>query len=344
MATNSRPLVPATLLTGFLGAGKTTLLKRLLSHPNDEKILIVENEFGPVNIDSQLLPQKTDIDVVQMTSGCICCSVQGEWIAALHKLNQQRQMGTLKFDRLIIETTGLADPAPLLQTFFIDEQFRETFQLDGVVTLIDAVHIIRQLEEHGVVRSQIGFADRLIITKSDLVSKESLQHLITHLTAMNQKAQITLAYQGQLTKTDWLDIRAFDLTDELKINTACILNDDKNHVVLSPSRITPMKTDKIDNDIRSYLFEGAQLDIKKIGQFVEYLIAEHGNDMLRYKGIFAIEGNPARLIVQGVHKVVGFDYGSPWQANERRKSQFVVISRPLPFQSLSAQFMKTQTA
>jgi G3E family GTPase len=336
-------LLPITILTGFLGAGKTTLINHLLTQETTEKILIIENEFGPINIDSCLLPTASNIEIMEMTNGCICCSVQGELTTALHQLNQKRLNGTLSFDRLIIETTGLADPAPILQTFFIDELIRNTFELDGVITLIDGEHILQQLEQHRVVRSQIGFADRLILTKSDRLTEQQLHTVLSRLHLINNKAILFVAVNGEIAKAHWLDIHAFQLSEELTINKGFFIIANPNQqianyqpIIHTSSTISP------HDDIYSYLFEAGCVDIKKVGQFVERLIEIHGNDMLRYKGILAIKDNPAKLIVQGVHKVVGFDYGKAWQDDEQQRSQLVIISRKLPFDRLMQEFLATE--
>ncbi|NUF50669.1 CobW family GTP-binding protein [Gilliamella sp. ESL0250] len=338
----SSSLLPVTLLTGFLGSGKTTLINYLLKHNHDEKVIIIENEFGPVNIDSSLLNVSTEIQIVEMTNGCICCTVQGELTEALHKLHTKRLTGELQFDRLIIETTGLADPAPIIQTFFIDDLIRETIQLDGIITLVDANHILKHLNEHPVTLSQIGFADRIILTKTDCISDQQKAEVINRIHKINHKATIFEAIKGQIPKSQWLDIHAFDLSDELTINKGFfVINPTKKlEVNFQPLPIQKQATLWGDN-ICSYLFEAGELDLKKIGNFMESLVEQYGNDMLRYKGVLAIKNNNQRLIVQGVHKIVGFDYGSPWQNLAERISRLVIISRTLPFDELNKSFLKT---
>ncbi|WP_392566866.1 GTP-binding protein [Utexia brackfieldae] len=341
----TQALLPVTILTGFLGAGKTTLINYLLTQDKTEKILIIENEFGPTNIDSQLFPSAQNIEVLEMTNGCICCSVQGELTTALHQLNQRRLAGTLHFDRLIIETTGLADPAPILQTFFIDTLIRETFEIDGIITLVDSEHILKQLDEHRVAHSQIGFADRLILTKTDRISTAQKETVLHRLATINRKATLFVAVKGEIPKAAWLDIHAFELTDELEMNKGFFVIDAQRPQSTHYQPLIQQPTSQhlsYNDDIRSYLFEAGELDIKTIGAFVETLIEQYGNDMLRYKGVLAIKDNPAKLIVQGVHKVVGFDYAALWQADEVPQSRFVVISRKLPFERLYQQFLDTE--
>lgn len=339
----TQPLLPVTILTGFLGSGKTTLINYLLTHNNNEKIIIIENEFGPVNVDSGLLKQDTNINIVEMTNGCICCSVQGELTEALHKLHQQRLDGSIQFDRLIIETTGLADPAPILQTFFIDELIRETIQLDAVITLVDCEHILQHLDEHRVASSQIGFADRLVLTKTDRIDETQKQLVLDRISKINNKALIFEAINGEIPKSEWLDIRAFDLNDDLAINQGFFVIDTSTQLKteFKPFNRSQSVKKSWNDDICSYVFEAGELDLKKIGAFTEKLIEQYGNDMLRYKGVLAIKDQPQRLIVQGVHKVVGFDYGAQWDNENDRISRLVVISRKLPFDELDVAFKQT---
>lgn len=338
----SSPTIPVTLLTGFLGSGKTTLINHLLAENPNEKIIIIENEFGPINVDSHLLNVTTDIKIVEMTNGCICCTVQGELTNALYQLHAQRIAGELLFDRLIIETTGLADPAPIIQLFFIDDLIGQSFQLDAIITLVDAQHILQHLDAHRVTLSQIGFADRIIVTKTDCVSNSEKLKVINRINNINHKATIIEAVNGQIPKSQWIDIHAFDLTDDLNINRGFfVINPAKKFMADFTVLPRQKQTQSWDDDICSYLFEAGELDIKKIGSFMENLVEQYGNDMLRYKGVLAIKNNPQRLIVQGVHKVVGFDYGSPWQDSAEKLSRLVIISRTLPFEELNQAFLTT---
>lgn len=334
--------LPVTILTGFLGSGKTTLINYLLNHNHNEKILIIENEFGAVNVDSGLLKKDANIEIVEMTNGCICCNVQGELTQALHQLHQKRLNGTVQFDRLIIETTGLADPAPIVQTFFIDDFIRETIQLDAVITLVDCEHILKQLDEHRVASLQLGFADRIILTKTDRIDEEQKQTALDRINKINNKAKIFVATKGQIPKHQWLDIHSFDLDDELEVSKGFFVINSKKPLT---SDFKPINSNYAkqswNDDICSYVFEAGELDLKKIGAFTEQLIEQYGNDMLRYKGVLAIKDQPQRLIVQGVHKVVGFDYGSVWEKPNERISRMVIISRKLPFEELKQAFLET---
>lgn len=324
--------VPVTVLTGFLGSGKTTLINHLLATNPEERIAIVENEFGPVNIDSELLLPRTGIEIIELTSGCICCSVRGELTEALRDLLSRRDAGTLVFDRLLLETTGLADPAPVVQTFFVDEILRERIILDAVVTLIDCEHAQRQLDENRVAVSQVGFADRLILTKTDRVSDAEKLTLIERLQKINARAQLLEADHGRLPREDWLGIMAFNLDDALTIDPS-FLDKDGNEGEAEHSW---------EDNIQSRAYKAGDLDIDRIGAFMEDIVERFGNDMLRYKGIFAIAGEERRLIVQGVHRVVGFDFGTEWRDDEERQSLLVIIGRELPVKELREGFMASQ--
>ena len=336
-------LLPVTLLTGFLGSGKTTLINYLLENNHHEKIMIIENEFGSVNLDSNLLIPNHNIQVLEMTNGCICCTVQGELTKALHQLYAERQAGKLQFDRLIIETTGLADPAPIIQTFFIDELIRQTIRLDAIITIVDCQHILQHLNGHRVAVSQIGFADRIILSKTDCITEQQKIEIINRLQKINSKVAIYQAINGKIAKSQWLDIHAFDLDEELVLNKGLFIVDPTKQLETKFKTI-PYQTLSWNDDICSYYFEAGELDLKKIGSFMENLIEKYGNDMLRYKGILAIQDNNQRLIVQGVHKIVGFDYGSPWQQASEKISRLVVISRTLPFEELNKAFLQTATS
>ncbi len=320
--------VPVTVLTGFLGSGKTTLINHLLANNPLEKIAIVENEFGAVNIDSALLKPQLGVEIIELTSGCICCSVRGELTEALHDLLNRRDAGTLQFDRLILETTGLADPAPVVQTFFVDETLRERIVLDAVVTLIDCEHASQQMDENRVAISQVGFADRLVLTKVDRVTENTRNQLIQRLKKINARAGLVEADHGRLSREAWIDLKAFNLDDALTMDPS----------FLEKPRDDEEVEHSWEDNIQSRVYEAGQLDIDAVGAFMEDSVERFGNDMLRYKGIFAIAGEDRRLIVQGVHKVVGFDYGSEWQPDEKRASALVIIGRDLPVKELREGF------
>lgn len=343
---NHQPL-PVTILTGFLGAGKTTLINHLLQNYPQEKIAIVENEFGAIGVDGGLLNRQGNVEVIELTNGCVCCSVRGELTEALHDLLARKDKGELEFERLILETTGLADPAPVIQTFFVDDVLRERLMLDAVITLVDSEHAQKQLNEHRVAVSQIGFADRLILTKLDRINEAEKDELIDRLRKINARALFCEARFGQLDKQDWINIQAFNLDEGMNIDNAFIKKVASLSPLLPASKNAVKKSDSLlvqswNDDISSQVFTGGDMDIKRIGAFMEKTIEEFGNDMLRYKGIISIANEPRRLIIQGVHRVVGFDYGSQWQANEEPQTVLVIIGRNLPIERLRQEFTDCQ--
>ena len=327
-----------TILTGFLGSGKTTLINYLLKHNQGEEIAIIENEFGATGVDGALLSENSNIELIELSNGCVCCSIRGELTQAFKELLEKIDEGKLKLDRLILETTGVADPAPIVQTFFLDEVLTERIVLDAVVTLVDAVHILKQLDEHRVAASQIGFADRIILTKTDCIDEAQKEVILKRIHTINSKADILEAHKGALPKSTWIDIGAFELSDALKINDGFYHAIDAKNIQFRSFSTTLPKEQSWSDDIRSYVFEAGELDIQKIDEFMDNLVETYGNDMLRYKGVLAIQNDERRLIVQGVHKVVGFDYGSNWK--DERKSLLVIIARKLPYQELLEAFRR----
>lgn len=332
--------IPVTILTGFLGAGKTTLLNRMIAAAGDTRIAVVENEFGAVGIDGGLIGngERPDITVVELANGCVCCSVRGEMSRALADLADRRDAGTLAFDRLVLETTGLADPAPVAQAFFVDEGVRERYVLDGIITLVDAVHAAKQLDEHRVAAAQVGFADRLLLTKTDLTNVMQVNELTARLRTINARAPIFLPPTDGASVAELLRLNAFHLDEVLEIAPDFLTS----HHPRGTARNGKSETTDIswNDDVSSLVLRhsgGVNLD--RIGAFVEGLLDRIGNDMLRYKGVLAIEGDPRRLIFQGVHRITGFDYGRPWEDNATRESIIVIIGRRLDKDAITGAFV-----
>ncbi|UNM96578.1 GTP-binding protein [Ignatzschineria rhizosphaerae] len=335
-------MLPVTILTGFLGSGKTTFINYLLATDQTKKFAIVENEFGEVNIDGALLNQSQTLELIELSNGCICCSVRGELTEALHELLDKIEKGLISIDWLILETTGLADPGPIIQSFFVDERIRSEVYLDAVITLVDAEHIMLQLDEHPVASVQIGFADRLVLTKLDRVDDAQKVLVLDRIYRINTKASLLEASFGEILPESWLGISAFEIDDELDLEAKSFqFQPDKATFSFQP--FTSNSEQSWNDNIRSYLFEAGALDLDQIGEFMTMLVERHGNDMLRYKGILAIADEPKKLVIQGVYKVVGFDYGDEWQPSEKIISQFVVIGRNLPFETLLEEFKQTET-
>lgn len=312
-------LIPVTILTGFLGSGKTTLLNHILKGNHGHRIAVIENEFGEAGIDNELLVQDQDEQIIEMNNGCICCTVRGDLVRILGELAAKKKAGVLKFDHVIIETTGLADPAPVAQTFFVDEDIGQSYLLDAIVTLVDAVHAPQQLDEHHEAQEQVGFADRVLISKTDLVDKESVALLRRRLVRMNPRAEISESRHGVAAIDDLLDIRGFNLNAILEIEPEFLTDVDHEH----------------DDDVTSFVFrENRALDMQKIDTFLSSMVKVYGPQMMRYKGVLNIRGEGKRIVFQGVHMLMGAEDGTPWKAGEARTSKMVFIGRDLPRQAL----------
>ncbi|WP_446810502.1 CobW family GTP-binding protein [Methylomonas sp. 2BW1-5-20] len=320
--------VPVTILTGFLGAGKTTLLNRILTEHHSRRIAVIENEFGEAGIDNELLVQ-ADEQIVAMNNGCICCTVRGDLVRILGELSERRENGDLDFERVIIETTGLADPAPVAQTFFIETDIADNFKLDAVVTVVDAVHAHQQLREHHEAQEQVGFADRILLSKTDLAAPEIIADLESRLRAMNPRAPIKRVHFGATELHDILDIDGFNLDDILKIEPDFLEDVSHEH----------------EDDIGSFVFRTElELDAARILAFLDIMVRDYGNDLLRYKGILNIAGCDNKIIYQGVHMLLTETVGNPWPADETRRSRLVFIGRNLPRQNMLEALASCQVA
>lgn len=307
--------IPVTIVTGFLGSGKTTLLNRILTERHGEKIAVIENEFGEAGIDNELLVSGRE-QIVEMNNGCICCTVRGDLIRILGELTDKRDAGLLAFDRVLIETTGLADPGPVAQTFFLDEHVSQRYLLDAVVTLVDAVHAMRQLDDHEQAQAQVGFADRLLLSKTDLVDCEQIETLSSRLRQINPRAGLAAVHFGQTPLADLIDVRGFNLNAVLDIDPAFLSGRHHHHP---------------KNRISSFVYRSERdFDNTRLQDFLGAIARVYGPDLLRYKGVLAISGLPYRVIVQGVHELMGASAGANWADDEARRSVMVFIGRDLP--------------
>ncbi|MCK6373524.1 MAG: GTP-binding protein [Zoogloea sp.] len=332
-----RPPIRATILTGFLGAGKTTLLNRYLATQPSRRVAVLENEFGAVGIDGGLIAGSPAVEVVELTDGCICCSVRGELAVALTDLADRRDRGALDFDHLVLETTGLADPAPVAQAFFVDDDVRDRYELDGILTVVDAIHAGRQLDENRVAAAQIGFADRVLLTKTDGVDAEALAALQERLVRINARAPVMPVPVAEADLAALFALDAFVLSDVLEQIPAFLT--DATPAGLTRGGGSQRAFVRHDDDIASMVLHHAgDVDLGLMGSFVEDLLLRHGNDMLRYKGVLAVRGEDRRLVFQGVHRITGFDYGRNWAAGEARETTIVVIGRRLDQAAITAAF------
>jgi len=311
----AKTLVPVTILTGFLGSGKTTLLKRILTEQHGHKIAVIENEFGEEGVDNDLLVQESSEQIVEMNNGCICCTVRGDLVRILGDLRARRDEGEIGFERVIIETTGLADPGPVAQTFFIDDEIAEYYLLDAVITVVDAQHANTQLDQHKEALEQVGFADRLLMSKVDLVTQEQQDALRQRLMRINPRAPIRAVHFGNAPIEELLDIRGFNLNAVLEIDPDFLKDDEHEH----------------DDTIASFVFTSDKpFDAVKLEDFLGGLTQVYGPDMLRYKGVLFVKGSDRQMVFQGVHMMMGADLGRRWQPGEKPSSKMVFIGRKLP--------------
>jgi G3E family GTPase len=315
--------IPVTVLTGFLGAGKTTLLKHMLKAEHGLKLAVIENEFSEAGIDSQLLGDEP-VQVMTLANGCVCCTIHTDLTKALYLLLERLDAGEIAFDRLVIECTGLADPAPVAQTFFIDEELRERYILDGIITLVDAAHAELHLTQ-AIAQAQVGFADRLLLSKTDLVEPQAVQALRERLARINGRAGIRVVEHGRIDLAELLDVRGFNLNTDLGVS-------------LKPSLRPVLKPATPDRISTLVLRTETALDIDRLSDFMNELLETHGKQLLRYKGVLNIAGEQRRLVFQGVLKLYGFDWDAEWKQGEARESVMVFIGDELPEEKIRTGF------
>jgi G3E family GTPase len=340
-------LIPATILTGFLGSGKTTLLKRVLTETHGQKIAVIENEFGAENIDTDILVSETSEQIIQMSNGCVCCTIREDLRATLAELATKKRKGELHFDRVIIETTGLADPGPVAQTFFMDDEVAEQYLLDAIVTLVDAKHAAQQLNDRQEARRQVGFADQIFISKADLVEPADVDALTHRLKHMNPRAPIEQVHFGEVALSKVLDLRGFNLNAKLDIDPDFLADDahphthdhdhDHDHaqggLCDHPSHQHEHHGHHHhhDDDVKSFVYRANRpFQPAKLEDFLGAIVNVYGPRMLRYKGVLDMQGTQRKVIFQGVHQLMGSDLGPLWAAHETRQSRLVFIGIDLP--------------
>ena len=340
-------LIPATILTGFLGSGKTTLLKRVLTEAHGQKIAVIENEFGEENIDNEILVADTQENIIQMSNGCICCTIRDDLRATLADLAQKKRKGELDFDRVVIETTGLADPGPVAQTFFMDDEVAEQYLLDSILTLVDAKHAAQQLNDRQEARRQVGFADQIFISKTDLVSQEEVDALTHRLKHMNPRAPMRPVHFGEVALKEVFDLRGFNLNAKLDIDPDFLTVDDHDHGEHDhhehahgehcdhPSHQHGHEGQghhhHHDDDVKSFVYRAEKpFDPARLEDFLGAIVQVYGPRMLRYKGVLNMKGTDRKVIFQGVHQLMGSDLGPMWADGEARVSKMVFIGIDLP--------------
>ena len=337
-------LIPATILTGFLGSGKTTLLKRLLTEAHGQKIAVIENEFGEENIDNDILVADSEEQIIQMSNGCICCTIREDLRATLADLAAKKRSGALDFERVVIETTGVADPGPVAQTFFMDDEIAEAYLLDAIVTLVDAKHAAQQLNDRVEAQRQVGFADQIFISKADLVTADELEALQHRLKHMNPRAPQQVVHFGEVPIQQVFDLRGFNLNAKLDLDPDFLAEDEHDHHhdhdhahgehCDHPSHQHGhghAHHHHHDDDVKSFVFRSERaFDPAKLEDFLGAIVNIYGPRMLRYKGVLWMKGTERKVIFQGVHQLMGSDLGPAWKEGEPRVSKMVFIGIDLP--------------
>jgi G3E family GTPase len=327
--------IPVTVLTGYLGSGKTTLLNRILSENHGKRYAVIVNEFGEIGIDNDLIVE-SDEEIYEMNNGCVCCTVRGDLIRVVEGL--MRRPG--RFDAIVVETTGLADPAPVAQTFFMDEDVRSKTKLDAVVALVDAKHLPLRLKDSREAEDQIAFADVVVLNKTDLVTAEELRDVEATVRAINPSAKIHRTQRSGVALTEVLDRGAFDLKRAVD-NDPHFLDGDHDHDHDGHDHdASPIH----DISVKSISLRGGEMDPKKFFPWIEKITQMEGPNILRLKGIIALKDDPDRYVIQGVHMIIEGDHQRAWKDGEKHESRLVFIGRELDAEKLKRTFEACQAA
>ncbi len=332
--------IPVTVLTGYLGSGKTTLLNRILSDDHGKRYAVIVNEFGEIGIDNDLIVE-SDEEIYEMNNGCICCTVRGDLIRTVEGL--MRRPG--RFDAILVETTGLADPAPVAQTFFMDDEVRAKTRLDAVVALVDAKHLPLRLKDSTEAEDQIAFADVVILNKTDLVTPDELRRVEAMVRAINPAARIHRTERSAIDLSEVLDRGAFDLTRALENDPHFLDADDDHHHDHEHDGHDHHHHDHIhESGVKSISLRGGEMDPKKFFPWLEKTTQMDGPSILRLKGIIALKDDPERYVVQGVHMIIEGDHQRAWKDGEKHESRLVFIGRDLDEERIRRTFEACQAA
>jgi G3E family GTPase len=329
--------LPVTVLTGYLGSGKTTLLNRILSEDHGKRYAVIVNEFGEIGIDNDLIVE-SDEEIYEMNNGCVCCTVRGDLIRTVEGL--MRRPG--RFDAILVETTGLADPAPVAQTFFMDDDVRSKTKLDAVVALVDAKHLPLRLRDSKEAEDQIAFADVVVLNKTDLVTAEELAQVEATVRAINPAARIHKTERSGVNLTEVLNRGAFDLKRALENDPHFLDADDHHDHDHDGHDHHHHASDIHDVTVQSISLRAGEMDPRKFFPWIEKTTQMDGPNILRLKGIIALKDDPERYVVQGVHMILEGDHQRPWKDGEKHESRLVFIGRDLDTERLKRTFEACQ--